>query len=237
MKHRFFIRLVLLVLSILHLPAVGQEVAFRAICISYQEGIRSVYCASGKGGNQEVALYTGSIGEVHQAVFENGVASFYVEDSSVAGGKRVVAAGKLASGSRQFFLVVPNEDKEMPYKILCMADDVRSFPMGGVRYVNLTPYPSRLTLAGAVLPAVKPGGMQTYPKVVKVNDWNMYQAVIELQAPNGKWASISSPGWKALETKRDLVVVTIDGRSKQPKIYNFKDLPPWLEPVDPGEPE
>ncbi len=223
----------LVALCALFLPIVQAQsaspVSFRTLCVKYQDDIRSAYALSGKGGSIEVALYTGSLSEVYQGSFNDGIATLYVEDSSAPGGKRIVAAGKLASAPRQLFLLVPDPDKKHPYRIQCLPDDVRSFPMGGVRFVNLTPYNSRLRLAGATLPPVKPGSSQTYPKVVKVNEWNMYQAKIELQAPSGKWAPIASPAWKALDAKRDVVIATIDPRNRQPRILSYQDIPPWLE--------
>lgn len=206
-----------------------QAVVFRTLCLQHQEGIKDVYAPTSKGGNSEVPLMTGGFSVDYQGGFRNGNAEFYVDDSAAPDGKRVVAQGKLASASRQMFLFLPDPDKKLPYRVLCLPDDTAAFPMGGLRFLNLTPYPARLELAGSKLPPIKPGSHQTYPKVSKIDDWNMYQAGIELQAPDGRWATISSPSWKSLDRKRDLVLVVMDPKARRPRILNFKDIPPWLE--------
>ncbi|GAA5481918.1 hypothetical protein [Haloferula sargassicola] len=208
-----------------------QTVLFRTLCLQHQDDIRTVFVPSAKGGSSEVPLLTGGFSPVYRAAFKDGVAEFHVDDDDAPEGKRVVARGRLASSDRQLFLFLPDPQKRLPYRLHCLPDDLPAFPMGGLRFLNLTPYAARLELAGAKLPAVKSGASQTYPKVTKVDEWNMYQARVELQAPDGHWATISSPSWKSLETKRDLALIMIDPTSRQPRILNFKDLPPWLEPT------
>ncbi|MBB5350714.1 hypothetical protein HNR46_000942 [Haloferula luteola] len=240
MTVRHLLAAFLLVVSALVAPMQAQSersIQFRALCLQYQNDVRSGRVPSGKGGSGEVEFFTGGFGELHQGTFKDNTAVFYVEDSSAPDGKRIIASGKLAEGNVQLFLLVPDGEKDRAYRIQCFADDVAHFPMGGVRFLNLTSFPARLELAGTTLKPVNPGTAQVYPMVTKADEWNMYQVRLELQAPTGQWATISSPSWKALKTKRDFVVITIDPKSKRPKIFSFKDLPPWLEnPESAGNP-
>ena len=206
-----------------------REVAFRTLCLQYADNLKSAYASSGKGGNTEVRLFTGGFSPVYTAAFTGDTATLYVEEAGAPDGKKIIASGQLAGGKQQLFLLFPDPDKKLPYRIHCMNDDVGAFPMGGLRFLNLAPFSARLELSGSKLDPVKPGGIETYPQVVKVDEWNMYQARIEFQKPDGKWATVSSPSWKASKLKRDLVVATFDAKTRTPRMFNFKDIPDWLE--------
>ncbi|GAA5484671.1 hypothetical protein [Haloferula sargassicola] len=206
-----------------------RQVAFRTLCLQYVDDLKSALAPVKKADAAEVRLFTGGFSPVYTGQFQGGTAALFVDDPSAKEGKRPIAQGKLGSSDRQLFLILPDPQKKLPYRIYCMDDDTASFPMGTVRFLNLAPYEARLELAGAKMPEVKPGGSKTYPRVTAIDEWKMYQARIEFKKPDGSWATISSPSWKSSVRKRDLVIPTIDPATKRPKIYNYQDIPPWLE--------
>ena len=209
----------------------GRTVNFRVICLEQKDGIRKVQVAKGKPDETlAIPLLTGNFTDSFKCSFPTESAVFFVEDSEAPEKRRVVATGKLASGDQQVFLFIPNTEKEMPYHIIAMNDDEKSFPMGSVRILNLCAGPVRVNLAGTDMKAIAPGKSSTYPPVKRVDKWGMYQARLDFATPDNQWIPVASPSWKGSELKRDLVITRLDKRSKQPLISYYKDIPPWRKP-------
>ncbi len=207
--------------------ASGRAVSFRVICPEHRDGITSAFLASPQGEDPgEIPLLSGNFTGEYKSRFPDNKVTL------VAGGgdATIVAEGKLASAARQVFLLLPDPAGKHPYRILAMNDDERTFPMGGVRILNLCPGPVRFTIAGAEQKPISPGQITIYPPVKTVDEWNMYQVFIDYGTPEGGWVRVSTPSWKGTELKRDFVITTLDPRSRQPRIYNFKDIPPWRRP-------
>lgn len=210
----------------------GREVTFRTLCFQHQDGLMEAKVASGKGkgGAFEVPLLSGNFSEQIKARFLNETAFLFVDDATAPDGRKVIARGKLASAKLQIFLLLPDPSKKMPYRIVAMNDDEKSFPMGSVRILNLCPGPVRFNFAGTDMKPIQPGKIVVYPPVKSIDEWGMYQVGIAYGTPEGKWITVATPSWKSVNLKRDFVITALDPRSKQPRISYYKDIPPWRKP-------
>ena len=227
------------------LPALSQEartVTFRAMCYQHMNDLTTVTLpAPGGEGKTEIPLPTSGFTPDFKAAFTGGVARFYAEATNPATGKsepKVIAEGKLASGDRQVFLLLPSPDKAFVYRVHATNDDEKSFPMGSTRVMNLAPLKIRLNLAGSDLPPIPAGDTVVYPPVKKVDEWGMYTARIDFDNGKGGWVPVATQSWKTSDRKRDLVITVLDPKTRQPVIRLYQDIPPWRQEVLPvgGQP-
>lgn len=209
-----------------------RKVAFRVLCLEHRDGITHARIDAGKdsGKSHEIILLTGNFTDEYKSSFADNAVRFYVADASKPDGRRLVAAGPLAQGERQLFLLLPESDGSRPYRVFAFNDDESVFPMGAIRVLNLCPVMIRLNLAGADMKPIQPGKVAIYPPVRQIDEWNMYQVRIDFANAKGDWVPVSSPSWKSSALKRDLVITLLDPVSHDPRIASYKDLPPWHKP-------
>lgn len=218
-----------------------RKVTFRTLCLERVDDIGSVIIpGSDPNSSQKIELYT-DISPVVEGVFKGPEAAFYLEKGTDANGKPIrILVGKTAIGKsdRQLFLFIPGEKGEgkPAYSVRSFDDDVKNFPMGNVRAVNLAPVPVRFLLAGEVTPQIAPGKFAQFPHSKKVNDYNMYSVEVQFLSGNGQWVSGQSVSWKATDRLRDMVITSVDMRYKQPTVQAFSDLPPWMMAPGPTAP-
>lgn len=220
----------------------GRAVTFRAMCYQHMGEVTEVSLPSPGGeGKTQIPLPTSGFTPDIKATFADGLARFTVDKTDPTTGKSgptVVAEGKLASGERQVFLLLPSPDKKLVYRVYAMNDDEKTFPMGATRVMNLASLKIRLNLAGADLPPIPPGEVVVYPPVKKVDEWGMYTARIDFDNGKGGWVPVSTQSWKTSDRKRDLVITMLDPKTRQPSIRLYQDIPPWRQEVLPvgGQP-
>jgi hypothetical protein len=211
----------------------GRSVKFRLLGYEHSKDVIKGSVAGGGGAKLDVEFFTGGFGPQVEGRFTDGKARFFVESPDPEGKpvRKIVAEGSLGTSEAQVFVLFPEADAaDGPvYKILTFDDLEVSFPMGATRVINLAPVPVRLNLAGADLPPLKPGGVQVYPQVKKVDEWNMFTARIDFEAKAGKWVPVATQSWKASERKRDWVITRVDPASKAPSVQLYQDIPPWRE--------
>ncbi|BCU75733.1 hypothetical protein llg_04480 [Luteolibacter sp. LG18] len=212
----------------------GTNVSFRVLCFDHNKGMTKVYVplAGGKEGKTEVPLYTNDFSDLIDTTFPGDKAFFFTEEDGPAGKpvRRVVAEAPLLKVARQAIVLLPAPAGDpMTYRALCFDDSGDSFPMGGTRVINLSPFPIRLNLAGADLPPIKPEGAQLYPQVKAVDEWNMYNARVDFFVKEA-WVAVANQSWKAVDRKRDWVITSMDPNSRQPVIRLYQDIPPWKKP-------
>lgn len=208
-----------------------EEVSFRTLCTESREQVVSVVPPKGNSRKVVVPLYVGSFSELITAKFAGRKAAFYGDGKQVKGkaGRKLMAEGPLASGSRQAFIVVPaGEAADTIYRIHAFDDSDGVFSMGSTRVLNLTPFPLRLNVAGTEREPIEPEGSGMYPLCEEVDDWNMYKVGIDLKIDGNQWQTIATQSWKASDRKRDWVIISYDAASKQPAIRIYQDIPPWL---------
>ena len=210
-------------------PAAAQEtrsVNFRVLCYQHVGDVKFVAMVppGGTGSPVQVALPTSGFGEDTKGVFADGMARFAAEGSTPP---KVVAEGKLAKSDRQIFLFLPHSDPKFVYRVFALDDDEKIFPMGSTRVLNLAAAKVRLNFSGADLPPIAPGGVATYPMVTNADEWKMFPVRVDFDNGKGGWRPVSNQSWKAIDTKRDLVITTLDPKTKQPSIRMYQDVPPW----------
>ncbi len=178
-------------------------------------------------------LYT-NVSDVTEGIFQTNEAAFFTE-STGADGKSIrtlVGKGRLAKSNRQLFVLVPNDkkgDAQPAYSVTCYDDDLRSFGMGHIRAINLSPVPVRFVISGQTTPQIPPTKFAQFPHSKKVNDYNMYPVVTEFLSANGQWIKGQSVTWKATDRRRDIVITLVDPKFKQPVVKMYTDFPQWLE--------
>ena len=155
--------------------------------------------------------------------------------------RQLVAKAPLGKSDRQLFVFVPTNKKEgngdLPYRLVCYDDDVKSFAMGHIRAINLAPVPVRFVIAGQTTPQIPSSKYAQFPHATKVNDYNMYPVVVEFLSGNGQWVQGQSVGWQANDERREIVITLVEPKFNQPAVKKFADIPPWTEaPVTPPKP-
>lgn len=210
----------------------GRLVKFRLLCYEHNRDTLKAFVVGAGGGNEEVAFFTGGFGPQINGRFTEGKVRFFIETPGPDGKpvRKVVAEGNLGPSEVQMFLLFP-EPKEHTnaYKVLAFDDLEASFPMGSTRVINLATYPVRLNLAGSDMPPIKPGGLQVYPQVKQVDEWNMFSARVDFGLADNNWVPVSTQSWKASNRKRDWVIAHVDPQTKEPAIRIYQDIPPWRE--------
>jgi len=237
---RGFLCLLALASTVTELSAQAREVAFRTLCIQQADGIDKVSMAGKEPGQSVgVELFTDVSPEI-KGVFASGTVEFYTGDPSAGPtGRKVVARGTLGKSERQLFVFLPTGQKgegKLPYNLTCYDDDVKSFPMGHVRAINLAPVPVRFVISGHETPQIPPSKFAQFPHSKEVNDYNMYQVVIQFLSANGQWVKGQSVSWKATDRRREIVVTSVDPKFNQPAVKLYNDIPPWLAAPKEGTP-
>jgi hypothetical protein len=210
----------------------ARVVKFRVLCYEHARDTLKGFVSGEGGGRDEVTFYTGGFGPQTSGKFADGKARFFIEKPGPDGKPvpTVVAEGKLGPSAVQVFLLFPEaKDSALVYKVVAFDDLETSFPMGSTRVINLATFPIRLSLAGTEMPPIKPGGLQVYPQVKQVDDWNMFSARIDFGVGEDKWVPVATQSWKASDRKRDWVITHIDPNTKEPALRLYQDIPPWRE--------
>lgn len=216
-----------------HLAAKNRKVAFRTLCLGFAGELRSLTLPGAKGAKVEVQLFS-DVSPVIEGTFTTADAAFYGGEVPGADGKatrEIVAKGPLAKSDRQLFVFLPNAKtggKEPAYTLHCYDDDLKAFPLGNIRVINLSSKPLRFTLAGKAAPEIKPDGHATLPHSKEVNDYDMYPVVVEFKGTDGNWSRALSVNWKATDRRRDIAVAIDPPQGNEPLVKLFPDDPPWI---------
>lgn len=210
----------------------ARKVSFRTLCLEHAGDIRGVVIPGNTPDeSKKVELYT-DVSPVVEGSFTGNEASFFIEKAGPVGKpvRELVGKASLGKSERQLFVFLPAAGKEgLPYQIRAFDDDTKSFPMGNVRAINLSPVAVRFVLAGEVTPQIPPSKYAQFPHSKKINDYNMYPVIVEFLSADGKWVKGQSVSWKATDRRREIVVTRVDPKFKQPSVRMFSDFPPWLE--------
>ncbi|WP_193213063.1 hypothetical protein [Luteolibacter marinus] len=230
----------LLCLSPLAMGQAGGKFSFRTLCFSYVNQVTKVYLTDPKAGTRsEVPLFTDVYSLPAAGSATNGKATFFLTDEVPEKGKTVPSLAPVAvpDSSQVLFVFLPNPgQKDKPYRVMGMADDTSSFPLGTVKLLNLTPAELRFDMgerAGAQGVKVGPGKTVIVDKVKKVNHLNHYDAKILYQLKPGEFTPFYNSRWRAVDAKRDLVIVYLDPVSKQPVVNVYEDTPLPDKPATP----
>lgn len=209
----------------------GTQVSFRLLCFEHRNNVTSAFAPGDDATHIPVPLFTSSFSEVMKARFTHGRAAFFIEEAQADGKmkKTIVAEGPLARSPRQAFVLMPSDEKKdgVVYRVLAFDDGEEAFPMGSTRVLNFSQFPVRLNIAGSLQPPIKPGGNAMIPLVKKVDDWNMFTAMIQFGVSTDQWVDVATQSWKASERKRDWVITLYDAETRLPTIRQYKDIPPW----------
>ncbi len=210
----------------------ARVVKFRLLCYEQARDTLKAKVLGAGGNNEEVVFYSGGFGPQISGQFTGGKVRFFTEAPGSNGKPvlTVVAEGDLGPSAAQMFLLLPQaKDKTPVYKVLAFDDLEASFPMGSTRVINLASFPIRLSLAGAEMPPIKPGGVQIYPQVKKADEWNMFSARVDFGVEADKWLPVVTQSWKSSNRKRDWVIIHVDPVTREPAIRLYQDIPPWRE--------
>lgn len=210
----------------------GRVVKFRVLCYEHVGETLSGMVMDESGKPREVDFYTGGFGPQGSGRFTDGKARFFVETTGPDGKPKrtIIAEGNLVESAVQMFLLFPEKNEGgLVYRVHAFDDLEKSFPMGSTRVINLAAQPVRFTLAGAVMPVIKPGGLQTFPQVKAVDEWNMFSANIDFGVENDQWVTVATQSWKSSDRKRDWVITHVDPLTRAPAIRLYQDIPPWRE--------
>lgn len=226
------LRFILAVACLAGPATAANTITFRTLCFR-QQGDLSQVLATGPDGESmiEVPLYTVYSLPMKMST-RDGQAQFVVPDSAAGEDKpahKPIANVKLPDSSEVLFLFLPaGKDAAQPYQVMALPDDSRSFPWGNVRMLNLANVPVRFHLgehSGDQAILLPPGQLRMVGRVRKVNEFNMYNVVVEFQGSEG-FIPVSNTRWKSVDGKRDLAIAFIDPDTRQPLVNVYKDVEP-----------
>ncbi len=124
-------------------------------------------------------------------------------------------------GNQFVLLFLPSGDGK--YKILPMADSVKSFPLGAYQVISLSSNLVRLTLEKKVYD-FKPGQISTIEDP-PVGD-NQHSAMHSYIQEGDKWQRIGAGVWPSLGKKRSIQVFFDNPISKQTELHSYRDVSP-----------
>lgn len=211
----------------------NRKVEFRTLCLEQIEGLEKVVIPAGKdtAKNQEVILYV-DVSPILKGVFTTNEAVFYTIKPGPDGKPLRVAVGKATMGrsKQQLFLFIPSGGGEgkLPYRVIAYDDDLKSFPLGNIRAINLAPVPVRFVLSEVTIPAILPDEFTRFSHPKTLDEYRMYPVSVEFQTPGDKWVKGQSTNWKADDHRREIVITLEDSKSKQRLVKMFSDFPPWV---------
>lgn len=217
-------------------PAVTTEIRFRTLCFRCQEQFKEVLAAGADGKTMlPVPLFT--VYSLSATLpITDGRAVFVLPDGKTPDGKpkyKPLASVQVPPVAEVLFLFLPaGKDVRQPYEVVALADDPHSFPWGGVRMLNLAKVPVRFHLgeySGSKARTVKPGGVDMVSRVRKVDEFNMYNVVVEFGTAEG-FVPVSNTRWKSVAGKRDLVIAYLDPETRRPLVNIYKDVEPAAAP-------
>lgn len=229
--------LALLAASVTVLPAQNsRKVAFRILCLETVKDLETIRLVSGDDATKdpEIKLYT-DISAVIEGEFKTAEALFCTVKAGPDGKlvRTIIGRVPLEKSTRQLFVFMPSGEgaDKLPYRVAAYDDDLKTFPLGNVRAINLAPVAVRFLLAGTITPAIPPGKYARFPHATKTDEYNMYPVVTEFQSADGQWVKGQSTSWKASTQRREIVITRVDMTFKQPSVQLFSDFPPWVEPA------
>lgn len=212
-----------------------RKVQIRTLCLGQVKDLEKVKLLLGDESKEdpEVILYN-EISPPIVATLKTSEAVFGTVKPGPDGKplRTVAARVTLGKAAQQLLVFVPSGGGEgkLPYNVIAYDDDLKTFPLGNVRAINLAPVPVRFILAGGVTPQIPPGKYAQFPHPAKRDEYNMYSVVTEFQSASGDWVKGQSTSWKATDRRREIVVTLVDMQYKQPTVQFFSDFPPGAEP-------
>jgi len=210
-----------------------RTINFRTVCFRQEQKIDKVLVpAPGeKDAMRQVPLF-GDYSDLMKMKIKNGVAVFSVEDPDSKDEKkpyRPVGTAKVPASTQILFLFLPPaKGSKLPYRVLALPDDLRAAPWRSVRLLNIASVPTRFNLgefSGKKAKLLAPGKMTIVPRVRKVNNFNKYNVVIEVQGKHG-FVGVSNTRWSSVAGKRDLAIAYIDPKTHRPIVNLYPDIKP-----------
>lgn len=218
----------------------GKKFTFRTLCFNYVDQITKVYVADPEAGSRaEVPLFTDVYSLPAKGISSDGKVTFFLTDEIPPKGETApgLAPVSLPNSNKVLFVFLPNPGKKgQPYKVLALADDTASFPLGSVKILNITPANLRFDLGeNAEKKGIKvgPGKTANVDQVRKVNHLNQYDAKVLYELKPGEFTPFYNSRWRSVDKKRDLVITYLDPISKQPVVSLYEDVPPAETPAAP----
>jgi hypothetical protein len=218
----------------------ARKFSFRTLCFTYVDQVTKLYLPNPEnGGRSEVPLFTEVYSLPAAGSSVDGKVTFYLSPDAPTAGKPVPSLPPVAvpESGKILFLFLPNPGKKgEPYRIVAMADDTSSFPLGSVKILNLTAAQLRFDLGEHAedkgIP-VAPGKTVIVDSVKKVNHLNQYDAKVLYALKPGEFTPFYNSRWRSVDAKRDIAIVYLDPVSKQPMVNLYEDAPPAEAPKNP----
>lgn len=213
-----------------------RKIQARTLCFSRVADQPDIFISVGEGVHQ-IMLPIHRHSPEFTCIVSDNRAVFFKEDGNDAEGKpkRVaVAEAKVPAAARKvlFYFIPTSKPGKMLYNVRVMNDDLRAFPMGHTRALNLFGGEVGFQF-GEHLKRMKPGSLVNIPPVKKKNAYNMAPVMCRMMTKDGTWRTISETQMRFTQRKRLLVVSFVDPSTRRPRLRFYKDIPPVKEPAAP----
>lgn len=165
----------------------------------------------------------------------DGEAVFYKKEGLDAGGepkKVVVARARVADELKEvlFYFVPSGKKNGLLYDVRVLNDDLKSFPLGSSRVLNMSGTEVAFQL-GEHVRKISPGKYAQVGDVTKRTELNMAPVVFKMLSNQGHWRTVAETKVRFTLRTRLFIVSYVHAETRQPLLKVYKDMPPRKEPV------
>ncbi len=204
-----------------------RAVQFRVVCFEMARGDRDVIASGEPSGVSPVEFTLGRRLDttLHRVVTTKG--QIWIGHLGAdANGESVidpVAVAKLPGKGSQFLLMLVPSGKEtgLSYHCLVLADDRKSFPPGGYRFVNFSPSKLRFMLQKQPI-QLNPGDEEVVGKIEGTRDDGRFPYVAQYFSDEA-WNRLSTGYWYAHPKIRSLQVVYVNPKTNRIALKGYDD--------------
>lgn len=180
-------------------------------CSAYAAGLKSVFVKTGEDAYHGVTLSTANVVDAESVLVEDGRISLH--GAASGGNARPVVATAGITGLRQPLLVlVPSKEAGgLAYETKVVEGDIRDFPLGSFKFVNISPHPLRVVFGGNVI-EVQAGAEALFNPKSPAGE--VMPVTVDYKTGEN-WQLVSSANWASRDDRRTLVCFQFDTGSKR----------------------
>ncbi|MCU0780846.1 MAG: hypothetical protein MUF04_07065 [Akkermansiaceae bacterium] len=196
-------------------------------CFRYAPNLETVHLRSGADTYQLVELSTANIVGPNPGLVDNGAITLHREEKGADGKTTwpLVARVTLpAECPRALVLLMPGApDDKLPYRGLAMAHTSRDFPLGSMKFVNLSVYAVRGAV-GQDKVFIPSGKVETFRPTGEPGD--SLPVLFEYQRDD-RWQRMTATRWALRDDRRQLICIYEDPATGR---MNLRSIPDRTEP-------
>lgn len=197
-------------------------------CFRYAPQLDTIHLRSATATYQKIELSTANIVGPQTALVENGSIQLYRQDTAADGSISWPMVGRVqlpAGCPRALILLLPAPTGEaLPYRGLAFAHTDRDFPLGSMKFVNLSPYPVRGTM-GSDSVSIPSGKVETLQP--RGEPGASLPVLFEYQRDD-HWQRMAATRWTLRDDRRVLMCIYEDPGTHRMNVRSIPDRTPTV---------